>query len=1235
MGLIALHTNAETGSAVLCADNFDSGSYDNCFLQSIRIRRMDEEFFKDCIRVDCDDVGTPVMVVLRATDYEGLTDDCMIRLSVDEKVPPMLECAEDITVDCTTDINQDLFYAPVAMDNCGTPTVTYVDDDQRDQCGVGQVIRTYTAEDKAGNTSTCVQIITLEQNKEPLVFFPSDRVFNSCKEAFDTDVAGEPTLYNYCSDLLVGHEDEVFRSEDGCTLKILRIWSVLDWCSFEETLDTQIIKVFDNTPPVITNPAGSLDQTFTCPDDIVLVEPTAEDDCTHTTISITSDETIAGDCPSQFIRNITYVANDNCGNVSEPFLVTITVNDDVAPTADPLPELGPFQCFEDIPSADPEDVMGEADNCGGLVFVTHLGDSPDPGCSGTVTRSYELADECGNTSVVTQQIIIEDNTAPTTNPLPDLGPFACFPDLPEPDVNIVQATDNCGAAVTVTHMGDSPDPGCNGVVVRTYVATDECGNSSTVTQNLLVRDEEPPTADELSPIGPVDCYENRPAPDVSIVNATDNCGQPVSVSFISDSEDPGCTGSVIRIYLITDVCGNSAEVRQSIFIDDNVAPTADPIASIGPFICESDVPAPDINVVTGERDNCGGPVSVAFARDEPAPTCQGMYRRFYQLTDECGNVSELMQEIAINDDIMPTADPLPNLGPFACLEDIPAPNIADVTGAMDNCGMVMVSFVSDTTPPDCEGSVVRTYRIADECGNTVDITQQISLNDNIPPTADPLEDAGPFSCATEIPDPDINIVTNASDNCTSPVTVEHVGDSDAPLCEGVVTRTYRISDVCGNSIELTQNFSIRDTIAPSANARELGPFQCYEDIPEPDNTTIFDATDNCTGTIRITFIGPDAGDPGCSGIVERMWRLRDECGNSRILIQNIFIDDTIAPTADPLPDLGPFDCLEDVPEPDVEVVTNEMDNCGDTVFVAFLEDVNVNTCKDTIRRIYRIEDECGNFNDLVQKIVVNDETPPSVLPLDNLGPFSCLDDIPAPDTSIVQTGADNCGVVTVEFAGDTDSPGCSGFITRTYRVTDDCGNAVEVTQQIELNDNIAPTADPLTNAGPFDCATKIPAPDVSIVTNATDNCGGEVFVEFAGDSPAPLCTGLVTRTYRVSDVCGNAILLTQNFSILDTIAPTARARELGPFACYEEIPEPDNTTIFDAVDNCTGTIRITYIGPDAGDPGCEGIVERKWRLRDECGNSRILIQNIFINDTIPPTADPLPALGTFACSEDI
>ncbi|MEL6845749.1 MAG: hypothetical protein AAFP02_21290, partial [Bacteroidota bacterium] len=76
--------NAETGSAVLCADNFDSGSYDNCFLQSIRIRRMDEEFFKDCIRVDCDDVGTPVMIVLRATDYEGLTDDCMIRLSVDE-----------------------------------------------------------------------------------------------------------------------------------------------------------------------------------------------------------------------------------------------------------------------------------------------------------------------------------------------------------------------------------------------------------------------------------------------------------------------------------------------------------------------------------------------------------------------------------------------------------------------------------------------------------------------------------------------------------------------------------------------------------------------------------------------------------------------------------------------------------------------------------------------------------------------------------------------------------------------------------------------------------------------------------------------------------------------------------------------------------------------------------------------------------------------------------------------
>ncbi len=53
------------------------------------------------------------------------------------------------------------------------------------------------------------------------------------------------------------------------------------------------------------------------------------------TVMVQSDVTTpSGVCDNQYVRVITYVATDECGNVSLPFTVTITVNDNVAPTWD-------------------------------------------------------------------------------------------------------------------------------------------------------------------------------------------------------------------------------------------------------------------------------------------------------------------------------------------------------------------------------------------------------------------------------------------------------------------------------------------------------------------------------------------------------------------------------------------------------------------------------------------------------------------------------------------------------------------------------------------------------------------------------------------------------------------------------------------------------------------------------------------------------------------------------------
>ena len=145
----------------------------------------------------------------------------------------------------------------------------------------------------------------------------------------------------------------------------------------------------------------------------------------------------------------------------------------------------------------------------------------------------------------------------------------------------------------------------------------------------------------------------------------------MTVTFVSDTADPGCSGDVTRTYELEDGCGNTSSVSQTITILDDVAPTADVLPALGPFACFADIPVANINEVTGESDNCAGAVTVTFVSDTADPGCSGIVTRTYELEDGCGNTSTLNQTITILDNVAPTADALPALGPFACFADIP------------------------------------------------------------------------------------------------------------------------------------------------------------------------------------------------------------------------------------------------------------------------------------------------------------------------------------------------------------------------------------------------------------------------------------------------------------------------------------------------------------------------------------------------------------------------------------
>ena len=302
---------------------------------------------------------------------------------------------------------------------------------------------------------------------------------------------------------------------------------------------------------------------------------------------------------------------------------------------------------------------------------------------------------------------------------------------------------------------------CPEIITQTYDLWDNCGNYASCDVVITINDTVPPSASNPSLLT-VECIADVPAPDILVVtDEADNCTTNPTVLFVSDiSDNNTCPETITRTYSVTDDCGNTINVTQSIVIHDTTAPTADALPDLGPYECYANIPAASINDVTGETDNCGGTVTVAFVSDSADPGCSGTVTRTYSLTDACGNSANITQNITIDDNTAPTADALPDLGPYGCYALIPAPDINDVTGEADNCGgAVTVAFVGDSADPGCSGTVTRTYSISDACGNSLTITQNILLNDNIPPT---------ITCPTAL-----NLVCN-------------IGESPCPLYPGFI-----------------------------------------------------------------------------------------------------------------------------------------------------------------------------------------------------------------------------------------------------------------------------------------------------------------------------------------------------------------------------------------------------------------------------------------------------------------
>ncbi|MFZ1750088.1 MAG: cohesin domain-containing protein, partial [Saprospiraceae bacterium] len=278
------------------------------------------------------------MVAFRAIDDSGNFNDCMVSVEIQDKIGPKITCPADRTVFCDfaydpANLAKD-FGSATVTDNC-TPlpvVVETVNYDSLTQCRIGFIKRKFKVTDVGGRSDSCTQTIrfladpTKVYTGPTTAQWPAAKTINGCGNpadaAFSADILGRPILTDgVCS--LVGasqYEDEVYQfnnSTSPACFKILRKWTVIDWCKFAPNTYinvsggismypssktegvnswtwTQEIKVNDLVAPVFKTLAPTVSVNTTdgaCANGSITLTASAKDNCTkvmRATISIDS-----------------------------------------------------------------------------------------------------------------------------------------------------------------------------------------------------------------------------------------------------------------------------------------------------------------------------------------------------------------------------------------------------------------------------------------------------------------------------------------------------------------------------------------------------------------------------------------------------------------------------------------------------------------------------------------------------------------------------------------------------------------------------------------------------------------------------------------------------------------------------------------------------------------------------------------------------------------------------------
>ncbi len=498
--------------------------------------------------------------------HECSGNSCWGFITIEDKSIPSLVCGADVTVECNENIspavlglpipatataisNQDGTYTVSGYDGCSDVTLAFSETVVSNICEGdfgSTVVRRWIVTDISGNTSTCLQSISVKRGTLDDIIFPEsyDDVLGSnpsldpC-QGFpklddghpDPDFTGRPEGL-FCTNVNISFEDTEIPKCGETSYKIRRRWEVTNLCDNSlPRVHIQTITIEDNDPPVVSAPEEfqAYANELTCASSINVPAPIVQFECSewdYIVLYKLRDE--SGDPFTDAITDgvirksdgtytiteatgdsvwIIYRVIDACDNMTEAF-TEVEIIDDEQPV--PVCNLYTFiglteegtanasaNTFDDG-SWDPcgldrIEVRREENSACGVTSV--FGDDVKFCCDdvgNTVKVRLRVTDLSGNQNECVVEVQVQDNKAPEFTSCPADLTVDCESDLSNYSIfGSPTATDNCNVSIMeLAPIENFTDCGF-GTITRRFTATDDADHEVSCQQVITVRSLSP------------------------------------------------------------------------------------------------------------------------------------------------------------------------------------------------------------------------------------------------------------------------------------------------------------------------------------------------------------------------------------------------------------------------------------------------------------------------------------------------------------------------------------------------------------------------------------------------------------------------------------------------------------------------------------------------------------------------------------------------------------------------